>query len=345
MDGMRKLRVMMVVCILSVMVFVSPASLYAQEDMETVEHEAGFYYTVKKGDTLWDLSDHFSDSPWLWPKLWSDNSQISNPHWIYPGERIRIYQTKGIETFIQKTLEDRQTRETEPMRETVHFFYSPINRIGFIKKQPVTPHGTIFKVQEDKGLISVGDLVYIRPNVDQSLIPGTRYTVYRTFKPIEDKETKILIGTQHYLTGVVEITEKEPDFVLARVVQSYRDIAINDLLMPYEKRSPRIPLTQSKKGLEGKVIVSDEGEANIGDYTVVYIDKGDQDGVKIGQSYSIYSQEVEDLGLKSHKKVPLTPYIYGRLLVLHTEQTTSTALITRSERSIYPETKICSPIE
>jgi len=344
MDCMRKPRAMMVVCILFVMV-VFPGCLFSQEYMETLEHEAGFYYTVKKGDTLWDLSNHFSDSPWLWPKLWSDNSQIPNPHWIYPGERIRIYQIKGDDTFIKKTLEEGQGKETEPIKDTVHFFYSPINSIGFIKKQPITPHGTIFKVQDDKGLISVGDLVYIHPNVDQSLLPGTKYTVYRTLKPIEDKETKTLIGTQHYLTGVVEITKKEPDFVLATVVQSYRDIAVNDLLMPYKKRSPRIALTQSKKGMEGKVIVSDEGESNIGDYTEVYINKGDLDGVRIGQSYRIYSQESEKLDPKSKEKVPLTPYIYGTLLVLHTEQTTSTALITRSERSIHPETKICSPIE
>jgi LysM repeat protein len=42
----------------------------AQKPGETVEQEAGFYYTVKKGDTLWDLSQRFSDTPWVWPDLW-----------------------------------------------------------------------------------------------------------------------------------------------------------------------------------------------------------------------------------------------------------------------------------
>ncbi len=54
---------------------------------ETIEHEAGFYYTIQRGDTLWDLSDKFFDSPWYWPELWQENEQIPNPHWIYPGER------------------------------------------------------------------------------------------------------------------------------------------------------------------------------------------------------------------------------------------------------------------
>jgi hypothetical protein len=188
-------------------------------------------------------------------------------------------------------------------------------------------------------------LVYIRPEVDHSLQPGTKYTVYRTLKPIVDEKTKKIIGIQHYLTGVVVITKKEPSYVVARVVKSFRPIAVNDLLMPYKKRSPKIALTQSKNGLNGKIIVSEEHEKNIGDHAVAFIDKGDQDGVEIGQSYSIYYQEKEKLNKKSKESIALMPIVHGSLLVLHTEPTTSTVLITRSDRSIDPGSKICSPIK
>ncbi len=340
----RKSQVMMPLCILAAML-IFPVHLFAQEAVETVEHEAGFYYTVQKGDTLWDLSTQFSDNPWLWPNLWSENSQISNPHWIYPGERIRLFHVKGVDNFIKKNIEEIQPKEPETTKETLYYYYSPIDSIGFIKKQAITPQGTIFKVKDDKKLVGAGDLVYVRPDVDHSLQPGTKYTVYRTLKPIVDEKTKDLLGTQHYLTGVVVITKKEPDFVVARVVKSYRSIAVNDLLMPYKKRSPRIALTQSKDGLDGKIIVSEEHDKNIGDHTVAFIDKGDQDGVEIGQSYSIYFQEQEKLNKKSKENTLLTPIVLGSLLVLHTEPTTSTVLITQSERSIDPGTKICSPIE
>ena len=340
----RKSQVIMALCILAA-ILISPVHLFAQEAAETVEHEAGFYYTVQKGDTLWDLSTQFSDNPWLWPNLWGENSQISNPHWIYPGERIRLFHVKGVDTFIKKNVEENQPKEPEPTKEALYYYYSPIESIGFIKKQAITPQGTIFKVKDDKKLIGVGDLVYIRPNADNSLQPGTKFTVYRTLKPIVDKKTKELIGIQHYLTGVIVITKKEPGFVLATVVKSFRDIAVNDLLMPYEKRLPRIALTQSKNGLNGKIIESEEHEKNIGDHTVAFIDKGDQDGVEIGQSYNIYYQEEEKLSEKSKGEVPLTPIIHGSLLVLHTESTTSTVLITQSDRNIDPGTKICSPIE
>jgi hypothetical protein len=338
----RKSRVLMVLCILAA-ILIFPVHLFAQETTETVEYEAGFYYTIQKGDTLWDLSTQFSDNPWLWPNLWSENSQISNPHWIYPGERIRLFQVKGVDTFITKNIEENQSKE--PTKETLYYYYSPINSIGFIKKQAITPLGSIFKVRDDKELVSVGDIVYIRPEVDHSFQTGTKYTVYRTLEPIIDEKTKDLVGIQHYLTGVVVITKKEPGFVVAKVVKSFRSIALNDLLMPYEKRSPRIALTQSKNGLNGKIIVAEEHDNNIGDHTVAFINKGDQDGVKIGQSYSIYYQEKGELNKKSTGEVLLTPNILGALLVLHTEPTTSTVLITRSDRSIDPGAKIRSPVE
>ena len=54
---------------------------------QEVPHESGIYYTIQKGDTLWDLSERFFDSPALWPGLWKGNHQIPNPHWIYPTDQ------------------------------------------------------------------------------------------------------------------------------------------------------------------------------------------------------------------------------------------------------------------
>jgi hypothetical protein len=338
-----KFKIMTCLCILAALI-VFPVHLFAQESKDTVEHEAGFYYTVQKGDTLWDLSTRFSDSPWLWPELWSENRQIFNPHLIYPGERIRIYHGKGIDTFVPKNVGTDRPIKNETVRKP-HYYYSPINSIGFIRKQPITPQGIIFKVKDDKGLIGVGDLVYVRQKSNDSLIAGCKYIVYRTLKPVVDEKTKTPIGIQHYLTGVVEITKKEPGFVLGKVVQSYRSIAVNDLLMPYKKRSPRIALTESRKGLNGKIISAEEHVNNIGDETIAFIDKGGEDGVTPGQSYSIYYQERDKNGREIKEKVLLSPVVYGTLLVLTTEQTTSTVLITRTEKSIQPGAAICSPME
>ena len=341
----RKFQIIICLSILTAMIF-SPVRIFAQENKEIVEHEAGFYYTVQKGDTLWDLSGRFFDSPWLWPDVWSENSQISNPHWIYPGERIRLFHQKGIESFVGKIVSKSGVLKKEPQKEPLYYYYSPIDKIGFIRKDPVVPSGVIFKVKDDKEMISTGDLVFIRSKGDiPPLTAGSKYSVYRTLKPIIDQKTEALIGTQHYLTGIVEITKIDPSFAVARVVQSYRTIEVGNLLMPYKRRSRKIELIQSKKGLDGKLIISEEYANIIGDNDVAFIDKGSQDDVKPGQQYSIYYQEKQRLNMESKKDVLLTQIVYGTLLVLHTEKTTSTVLITRSDRSINLGAKICSPIE
>jgi hypothetical protein len=52
-------------------------------------------YTIQKGDTLWDLSQKFLANPWYWPKIWSLNPSIENPHWIYPGGKLKIIPGEG----------------------------------------------------------------------------------------------------------------------------------------------------------------------------------------------------------------------------------------------------------
>lgn len=48
-------------------------------------------YTIRPGDTLWDLSGRFLNNPWYWPKVWSFNPEIANPHWIEPGNVLKFY--------------------------------------------------------------------------------------------------------------------------------------------------------------------------------------------------------------------------------------------------------------
>jgi len=319
-----------------------PAHLFAGDNKNLViKHEAGYYYTIKKGDTLWDLSERFFDSAWEWPDLWKENTQISNPHLIYPGERIRLFRQVNKESLLERKIDEPLTVEApvvEPEKAPPYYFYSMIDMTGFIKQENVKPAGRIFKVKDAKGMISIGDTVFIRTTEGTSMMPGSKYYTYRVYDPIKDKKTKKYLGRQHYISGIVEIEKQETGFYMGKVIKSFRSIHLKDQLMPYNKRSKKIIITEASTGVSGKIIGSEERTAMIGQDAVVFIDKGEKDGIKTGQFYSVFYQ---DRGkIKSDDKVEtlFPPVNFAVLLVIGIEKHTATALVLQSEKSIDPGT-------
>lgn len=78
--------------------FLLPGPLLAQAPSAplTIKPDAPDRYTVVPGDTLWGISQRYTDSPWRWPELWNLNREaIRNPHLIYPGYVIVLDRERG----------------------------------------------------------------------------------------------------------------------------------------------------------------------------------------------------------------------------------------------------------
>jgi hypothetical protein len=145
------------VALVTAVLFAFPYGLPAKtpEASEKNFPETGIYHTVQKGDTLWDISNKYFGSPLIWPDLWQKNSQLPNPHWIYPGQILRLYMKDGVPAFevvdrIPPVAYNRSPGNTPPSSSTAfsplpdkqaYYHYSPIDQIGFIRSPAVVPHG------------------------------------------------------------------------------------------------------------------------------------------------------------------------------------------------------------
>ena len=331
----KTFRVFQGLIALAGVVLAAAGPVSAVEREVVVETENGYYYTVQKGDTLWGLSQRFSHTPWVWPELWQENQQIANPHLIYPGQRIRL---------LRQTGGARESVAAQPI-DYIHYYFSLMDRVGFIRKVPVVPNGVIFKSRDrSRNMLSEGDIVYIRHEGGNTLKAGERYSVFRTFDPIFDQKTKELIGTQHLICGLVDILKKEPDYAIARIARAYRPIHTEDKLMPYSRRLPRIDLQKSEQGIDGQVIIAEDHLDMFAETHVAFINRGKAHNLKPGQIYSIYYRDEHELGTAAAPKKVVTPVDYGELLVLHVEENNATILITDSHKEFFAGTRVRTPL-
>jgi len=227
----------------------------------------------------------------------------------------------------------------------VHYYYSSIDQVGFIRRVPVAPQGVIFqKMVKGTTMIAEGDIVYLKPEGNAALEPGALFTVYRTFDPLYDQSTKELIGTQHLLAGIVKVTQRQPEYAIGKVIKSYRPILLSDKLMPYSRRNPRLLFEKSKEGIDGTILLSEEHLNMFAELNTAFIDRGRIHGIKEGQIYSVYYRDANKLGTSKSSPTITIPVDCGELVVLHVEEANATVLITDSEKELFAGVLMRTPL-
>jgi hypothetical protein len=313
-----------------------PAVASAQNTEQDFPYEFGIYYTAQKGETMVDIAKRFFDSEAYWPQLWNENDHIPNPYDLQEGARIRMYHKAGSKKIPLRLLSPKLPETKAPFA-----IFSPIDAAGFIRPDPVKPIGSLFKVTGNKTIIAEGDEVFLWKAEGNPFEAGGRYTVFRT-QSIPGSIAPPDLGIHHYLTGVVEVTDVKPQYAVATVIRSYRQIKIDDRVMPYEKRSPIIPLARCPKGLLGTIVASEQNLELLGDGHIAFIDKGSRDGVAPGQQYLICERE-NRVNPNTSREVVVGPIDFGTMLVLLADERASTVVITQSDRKVAPGDRFRAP--
>ncbi|NRA67832.1 MAG: LysM peptidoglycan-binding domain-containing protein [Pseudobacteriovorax sp.] len=130
--------------------------------------EAPEEYIVEIGDTLFEICDQLLDEPGYWPKLWSLNPYISNPHFIFPKMRLRFFSGDSTSPpFLRVITEDEvlpvdgeQITESDLMREDVSRLLTRLERVD---RTPVlTPNEMKPFPEIDEAFVSEGGVFFSR---------------------------------------------------------------------------------------------------------------------------------------------------------------------------------------
>lgn len=270
-------------------------------DTVTVKPDHPESYTVVKGDTLWDITGRFLNEPWLWPQVWEANPQIENPHLIYPGDVVSLKYKDG-QPILAVGRGDKSGRYVK-LSPTVRAYEKdtaiPSIPIDTIKQFLIRP--LVVSANE------MDDWPYVVSSYDEHLVSGSgnkvyvrglpadatakRYAVYRKGKayvnPVKDKDT--VLGYEALYLGDAVI-EKGGDPASFIIVRSNREVLSGDRLVEESAAdidSNFIP-THPSRDVYGNVISVIDGVSEIGQYQIVVLDLGKNDGMEIGNVLGVY---------------------------------------------------------
>ncbi len=328
-------------------------NVWAQESVLKTGHPDE--YTVKKGDTLWDISSTFLNSPWKWPEIWHANPQIENPHLIYPGDLIKLVYIDG-----QPRLTSERTLKlvpgsagagginaTEKLSPQVRIVPNeeaitaiPLDRIdSFLSRSRVledektlTKAPYILAGPQQRIVAGAGDEAYARGNFGDL----TNFGVYRKGQVFVDPKTREVLGLHALGIGSVSLKSIKGDVATVNVVRANEEVRIGDSLLPSEDRSTSSVFYPSgpDTDIQGSIIAVEGGVTQVGKYNVVMINRGTREGIKEGNVLAIYKKGEVVADRVTGGKVALPDERAGLLMVFRTFKKMSFALVLEADRPL-----------
>ena len=278
-------------------------------------------YTVKEGDTLWDISVDKLNDNFFWPKLWKVNPQVKNPDLIYPGDLIWI-PTKE-ELMRMSFPAEKKARIAEPVTTTEEPV-KPVMDIPeekpieyLIDKNRYIAIGWIFTEHPGIGKIMMGpsgrtifgnhDTAYVK--TDKDLTEGDRLLTVRKVKTVYHPKTGKKLGVQIKVTGILEVTGKVDDYIKTNITKVFFEeiFAGDDVTLFMETDPPVVPEVIRKPDIDGYIVESYLNSIMSNKDDIVYLDKGTENGLIPGDTFTIFSDEHIKRPIGTLQVVSLTP--------------------------------------
>lgn len=296
-------------------------------------------HVVKKGDTLWSLCGQYFGDPWTWPRLWAQNPSITNPHWIFPGDVVRL-KSAGAGGRPQAAPAESAPLVTSTRKGSLDSNALVLRGQGYVQASELAVSARITGSREEKIMLSTGDQAYLSFPKDRPLRAGERYTVFVADmkKPVKDPQTGAVLGYIVRIYGDV-VVDQIADGQSARgtLVDVADPIERGFHVSPLVRQFQRVEPRPSNVSLEARVVASLSAANMLSADNFVVLSRGSKDGIQVGNRTFVvrrgdgYRRVMEGWD----KFDPTYPKeVVGELWVVDVKEATSLAWIARSSKEI-----------
>jgi len=302
-------------------------------------------HIVVKGDTLWDISAQFLQDPWQWPNVWRHNGQIKNPHLIYPGDVITLCFIDGKPMLCVNSPTSDERMLYPHMRTN-----NTDQAIDIIPSEAIRPYLTSPKVVAEDELANApyivdfsgehiiaaeGNKIYVRSILKPEYLA---YTTYRPGDTYIDPESNEVLGYEaEYIADNVILELGDP--ATLRITNTEKEVRRGDRLMPTSEQEVafRFFPEPPTEFINGSIISVLNGVQEIGQYDVIVLSKGQQDGLKQGHLLSIIQKGklvTDPFHKNKNELVKLPDQEAGIVLVFRTFERVSYGLVMHASKNI-----------
>ena len=285
-------------------------------------------YTVKRGDTLWDISTLFLKRPWSWPELWGMNKeQIKNPHLIYPGQVLLLVKSEGRATLrmaqqvagassdvvkLSPRIRAEDVRAKAIASIPAGAIEPFLSRPLIVEQQGLDSAPRIVATQEGRVFTGANDIIYVRGlNANDT---HQLFDVFRPGRPLKDPDTQAVVGYEAVYLGAVQKT-RPGDPATFRIVNSKEEIGVGDRLVAAGRPEVvnYVPRAVGK-ALDGRVLsIYGGGVDQAATNMVIALNRGSAQGLERGHVLRMmrYGKTIVDktsVNKKEQVRLPDEPY-------------------------------------
>lgn len=325
-------------------------------------------YTVRTGDTLWDISKLFLRTPWRWPELWGMNLRdIQNPHLIYPGQVLLLDKSSG---RAQLRLAQSVSPSSGPLKLSPRVRSAPLpdeaisaiplnlispflNEAVVFNRNELDTAPRIVASQEGRVVLTRGDLAYVRGDVGQM----REYRVFREARPLLDPASREVLGFEAAYLGTAEFVrpggtrldaDQKPQIVPATfsVTSNRLEIGVGDRLAPmpardYTNYAPHRP----GSAVEGQIVSIYGDSLQAGQNQIVALNRGARDGIERGHVLALWraGQDQLDRTDPDRPLLRLPDERHGLLFVFRVYERVAYALIVQVREPVKPGDRFTQP--